>query len=218
MGYLEILERFPPELRGPISDLIEAVEERIIRRIGVTKEDFSRLESIVEQLAQAQKRTEEEVERLSREVTRLSREVDRLSKEVENLSESVRELAEMHKRFERTFESKLGALGARWGLATEMAFKNAIREMLKEVGYDAQGYLEFDQEGFVFGRPDQVELDVVLKDDKLILIEIKSSLSWEEVHTFQRKVEFYERKEGRRADRKIIIAPFVEGERPFEVA
>ncbi len=94
----------------------------------------------------------------------------------------------------------------------------AVFDALKEVGYDAQGYLEFDQEGFVFGRPDQVELDVVLKDDKLILIEIKSSLSWEEVHTFQRKVEFYERKEGRRADRKIIIAPFVEGERPFEVA
>ena len=59
MGYLEILERFPPELRGPISDLIEAVEERIIRRIGVTKEDFSRLESIVEQLAQAQKQLDE---------------------------------------------------------------------------------------------------------------------------------------------------------------
>ncbi|HID55468.1 TPA: DUF3782 domain-containing protein, partial [Candidatus Poribacteria bacterium] len=158
----------------------------------------------LEELAQAQARTEERVEELAQAQARTE--------------EELRKLAEAQKHFQRSFDSKMGALGARWGIHSERTFKNAMREMLREVGYEVERYLQFDEKGMVFGRPDQVELDIVVKDGKLVILEIKSSLSWEEVYTFQKKVEFYESREGRKTDRRIIVSPFVEGERPLDLA
>lgn len=42
-----------------------------------------------------------------------------------------------------------------------------------------------------------------------VLVEIKSSLDHWDVYTFNRIAEFYEHQENRKADRKIIISPFV---------
>jgi hypothetical protein len=113
-------------------------------------------------------------------------------------------------RFERTFESKIGALGARWGLSAESAFRSAMRGILEDMGFQVQRYLKFDKEGKVFDHPDQIELDVVIKDGTLILIEIKSSVSKGDVALFRRKFRFYEETEGKTADRKLIVSPFVE--------
>lgn len=68
----------------------------------------------------------------------------------------------------------------------------------------------WDEEGPVFGRPEQAELDVVVTDGKTVVVEIRSSISRGDVAAFQRKAEFYERREGRRIDRKVIISPFIE--------
>ena len=62
----------------------------------------------------------------------------------------------------------------------------------------------------MFGRPDQVELDVIVRDGKLMLVEIKSSTGRADVAAFHRKVRFYEEREGRQADRRIMVSPFVE--------
>ncbi|MFQ6043647.1 MAG: PD-(D/E)XK nuclease family protein, partial [Candidatus Poribacteria bacterium] len=155
-----------------------------------------RLEAVVEELAQAQKRTEERL--------------TRLESVVEELAQAQKRTEERLDSFERTFESKIGALGARWGLDTESAFRNGMRGILEELDFQIQRYLEFDKEGKVFDQPDQVELDVVIQDGTLILIEIKSSMSRADVTIFQRKIRFYEEQEGKTADRKLIIAPFIE--------
>jgi hypothetical protein len=39
--------------------------------------------------------------------------------------------------------------------------------------------------------------------------ELKASISWEEVVTFNRIASFYEQKTGRRGVRKFLISPFV---------
>lgn len=55
-------------------------------------------------------------------------------------------------------DRKVGALGARWGLLSETAFGDGLAAILeKSFGVDAVNINDYDDEGVVFGRPDQVE-------------------------------------------------------------
>ncbi|GAK57446.1 hypothetical protein U27_04413 [Candidatus Vecturithrix granuli] len=107
-------------------------------------------------------------------------------------------------------DSSIGALGARWGLQTEEAFRNALAAILeRSFGVQVVNVTEFDDTGEVFGHPDQVELDVIIHNGTLILCEIKSSMSRSDVYTFDRKVKFYERLHNCTANRRIIITPMI---------
>jgi len=108
-------------------------------------------------------------------------------------------------------DRSIGALGARWGLNTERSFREALAAILeKSFGVKVINVNEFDDEGMVFGRPEQVELDVVIHNGTLILIEIKSSVSKADLYVFERKVRFYERRHGRKAQRRIVISPMID--------
>jgi hypothetical protein len=108
-------------------------------------------------------------------------------------------------------DRSIGALGARWGLQTEQAFRNALVGILgTSFGVEVLNVTEFDDAGEVFGRPEQVELDIIIQDGLLILCEIKSSISKAEMYIFERKVAFYEKRHERKATRKLAISPMVE--------
>ena len=70
--------------------------------------------------------------------------------------------------------------------------------------------VEYDDEGEVFGRPDQVELDLIIKDGELIICEIESSVSKPDMYMFERKARFYEKKHERQAARILVISPMVD--------
>ena len=111
----------------------------------------------------------------------------------------------------RKYDTTLGALGARWGLRTEASFREAIKGILEEsFPVKVERYLAKDEEGAVFGRPDQIEIDLIIKDGEVIASEIKSSVSKADVLLFLKKVDFYEKKEGVKVKRKVIISPMVE--------
>lgn len=71
----------------------------------------------------------------------------------------------------------IGALGARWGVQSEAAFRNALAGIL-EKSFDIQvlNVNEYDDQGEVFGRPDQIELDIIIKNGLLLICELKSSI------------------------------------------
>ena len=105
----------------------------------------------------------------------------------------------------------LDAVGARWGFASEQSFHNGSKGILENVsGVKVTSVIEFDDEGEVFGRPDQVELDVIIQDGTLILCEIKSSMSKSDMYAFERKARFYEKRHGRQADRLLVVSPMVD--------
>jgi len=130
-----------------------------------------------------------------------------------------------HQEFRETFrhllqriDTGISAIGARWGIFAESAFRNGIQAILEEsFGVQFLHYQGYDETGDVFGHPDQVELDLIIRDSTLIVCEIKSSMSRSDMYTFDRKVRFYERREGRRADRKMVISPMVE-EKALQIA
>ncbi|GAK48889.1 hypothetical protein U14_00100 [Candidatus Moduliflexus flocculans] len=112
--------------------------------------------------------------------------------------------------FAKKYQSDIGAIGSRWGFQSEEAFRTALKGILEQsFGVEVLNVNDFDESGEVFGRPDQVELDVIIKNGLLIVCELKSSMSRSDVYTFDRKVKFYERRHQRTATRRLIITPMM---------
>ena len=105
----------------------------------------------------------------------------------------------------------IGALGARWGLQSETAFRNALAGILEQsFAVEVRRVSEYDDQGVVFGRPDQVELDVIIKDGLLLICELKSSMDKAAMYAFERKARFYEKRHDRKANRLIVISPMID--------
>ncbi|BAP54666.1 hypothetical protein THII_0369 [Thioploca ingrica] len=108
-------------------------------------------------------------------------------------------------------DRSFGALGARWGIQSENTFRNALAAILeKSFQVKVINVNEYDDEGTVFGRPDQVELDVIIKNGLLIICEIKSSVSKSDMYIFERKVRFYEKRHQRQVNRMLVISPMID--------
>jgi len=102
-------------------------------------------------------------------------------------------------------------LGARLGVVSEEAFREGVRALLgRELGWRVERWFGRDDEGLVFGYPRDVEVDVVVRDDRVILVEIKAHASALDVIALLRKAELYRRKTGRAADRLVLIMPYAE--------
>ncbi len=46
---------------------------------------------------------------------------------------------------------KLDALGARWGVVNEDAFRDGVREILRDADYTVEKWLYYDADGYVYG-------------------------------------------------------------------
>jgi len=119
----------------------------------------------------------------------------------------------LEKRVDRGFarlEATLGAIGARWGLMAEESFRSGMAGILRdEFGWQVEHVLIMDTEGYVFGRPDQVEIDIAIHDGAHWLVEIRSSMSKPDMYTFVRKAELYERLREVQVARRIVISPMI---------
>ena len=108
-------------------------------------------------------------------------------------------------------DGSIGALGSRWGLQSEKEFRDALAGILeKNFGVEVVNVNEYDDEGVVFGRPDQVELDVIIQNGLLLICELKSSIDKAGMYIFERKARYYERRHQRTANRLIVISPMID--------
>jgi len=120
-------------------------------------------------------------------------------------------LLEEIRQVNRKQESTIGALGSRWCLNSEASFRNALKGILEDsFAVNVVNVMDFDEDGEVFGRPDQVEIDIIIKNGSVIACEIKSSISKPEMYSFDRKAAFYEKHHHRTVNRKIVISPMVD--------
>ena len=213
MTYSEIFETFPPDLRLPIARLVDTMKEEL----GVKRTDFEDLKTIVKELAQAQQRTEIRLEELAQAQQRTETRLEELAQAQQRTETQLGVLPQAQQktdsaltRFERTFTTQMGGLGSRWGLQTKEAFRQEMRTILQDVGFTTERFLTYDDAAEVFGHPEQIELDVVIKNGKVIVIEIKSSLDRGNTYLFDRKVAFYARHSGRHVDRKLIVTPYAD--------
>jgi hypothetical protein len=195
-------------LEDAVQQLAQA-QQRTELRIEELAQAQARTETRLEELAQAQQRTELHIEELAQAQARTET-------GVQQLRGAMQDLVEAQTQFQRTISIQIGGLGARWGMQTEEAFRQGIRTILQEVGFTSERFLDYDVAGEVFGHPDQVELDVVIKDGRVIVVEIKSALDSGNTYLFDRKVTFYTHKTGRQVNRKLIVTPYADS-RAMEV-
>jgi len=196
-----------------VARLVDALKAEF----DVKRADFDELRGTVQELAAAQARTEIRLEELAAAQARTEVRLDRLTGAVEELAQAQKRTQDELTLFRRTFQSQVGGLGARWGLQTEEAFRHGIRTILNEVGCTTERFLTWDASGEVFDHPEQVALDVVVQNGKVIVVEIKSALDRANTYLFNRKVAFYTRQTGHQVDRKVVVAPYAD-ERAKEVA
>ncbi|CAK0773758.1 DUF3782 domain-containing protein [Gammaproteobacteria bacterium] len=91
---------------------------------------------------------------------------------------------------------------------TEDRFYQILGEIRRDREEQSRRWDEQSRE--VFGHPDQVEIDVIVKNGLLILCELKSSVSKSDIVIFGRKARFYERRHQEKANRLIVISPMID--------
>jgi hypothetical protein len=205
---LPALLREDPELRAYILEL--ARQEFTPRE--ETANRFDRLLAELKRDREAQTRRWEEQARKWEE-QRTERERDR-EEQTRKWEESDARFARVHEEImaqAKKFDRSIGALGARWGMQSEAAFRNALAGILEQhFGVQVLHVDDYDDDGTVFGRPDQVEIDIIIKNGLLLICELKSSMSKSDMYIFERKARFYERRHDRNADRLLVISPMID--------
>jgi hypothetical protein len=135
--------------------------------------------------------------------------------------ETQKEFKQVHEKFEQVHEEikdvlqrqhrTFAAMSARWGMESEKSFRNTLIGVLsKNFGVEVINIVDYDEEGIVYGHPEYVELDIIIKNGLLIVCELKSSISKGEVYIFEHKVRFYEKRYQRPATRLIMISPMID--------
>jgi len=216
------IERLTEELTKLREDMVRGFERH--------DAEFAKLR---EDMVKGFERHDREIQRLTEEMNKLREDMimgfERHDRELERLREDMvkgferhdMEIARLREDMMRGFDAtnrRISALGARWGLESEEAFREGLRGILeKELGLKVERWTAFDETGSVFGHPSQVEVDVAVSDGKVMLIEVSSHVKQADVAALVKKAELYERITGRRPDRLIVVTPFAE-ERAMEAA
>jgi len=174
----EKISDLDPKLRGIFESLIEEVEEKTAT-ITVGISDFKELKDVVkalakalQELAQAQQRTETTMEALARAQERTESEMGSLMKAQE---ESFQRLSD-----------QIAALGARYGIYKEATFRSTILDLLsKTPGVQLR-------EGYYGDR----EVDVIIRDGEHVLLEITSRMHGWDIERIYRSADDYRNREG----------------------
>ncbi|MCC9077144.1 hypothetical protein FKZ61_013630 [Litorilinea aerophila] len=101
MSIISIIQEFPPELQPSMLKLIEALERDLREKYAVRREDFDALRATVQELAEAQRRTEQRVEELAEAQRRTEQRVEELAEAQRRTEQRVEELAEAQRHTEQ---------------------------------------------------------------------------------------------------------------------
>ncbi|WP_148682361.1 PD-(D/E)XK nuclease family protein [Pyrobaculum neutrophilum] len=180
------------DLRTSLDSLIKAVGE-LRDVVAKHSEEIDKLRSAVEELRKA-------VEALTEDVKRHSEAIHAMQNSIERLTSSVT------------------ALGYRHGLFTEEAFRESIRYLLGDLLkiYQIKRWTYYDSEGFVFGRPSVIDVDVLIRDGEHILVGYKAGIDRGDVAELYREGLLYERVNKVRP-RLLIVGPAIR-KRALELA
>ena len=238
---LKRLDTIAEEQRALREEQVRLREEqtKIWKEIESFREEQTRIWKEIQSLREEQTKTWEEIESFREEQTKIWKEIQGLREEqakfreeqtkiweeIQGLKEEQVRLREEQKRtweeierlrsdMERGFElvnRHISALGARWGLMAEEAFREGLRGLLEEeLGLRVERWTAYDEEGYVYGYPSELEVDVAVVDGKTILVEISSHVRPSDVFEFRRKAEVYERKVGVKPHRLLMVTPYAD--------
>jgi hypothetical protein len=193
--------------------------EEILKRLDRNEQELVRLR---EDMTKMFEKHEERFARIEEEIGRIWQELAKLREDMNKLREGMmkgferhdREIAKLREDMMRGFElvnRHISAIGARWGIMAEDAFREELRGILeKEFGVKVERWIARDEDGIVYGFSSVIEVDIAIKDGKTMLIEISSSVDKSKVAAFLRKAQLYEKKTGIKPERLIMVTPYAD--------
>lgn len=171
MSYASIVQDLPQEFQLTMIKLVEAVEQNMREQLAVRREDFDALQSVVRELAEAQKHTEERVEELAEAQKRTEQRLDRLEAVVTELveaqrrtEEEIRKLVESQIRFEEQMRKFEIRQDKSTGLLLEMKYRDKAPAYFGRVLRKVRPVSFQDIEEDLEKLPDYERNDVLLLD------------------------------------------------------
>jgi hypothetical protein len=179
-------------------------------------ENQNRIWEEIRALRENQNKIWEEIRAIKEDIRKLWENQNRMWEEIKSLRENQYKLWEEVRILREDFSKlikRIDALGSRWGILAESAFRNALKGLLeKSFNVKIERWINYDDEGFVYGYPSIVEIDIALRDQELILIEVSSHAKKADILLFNRKAIFYEKKVGKKPSRLIFVTPYAEND------
>jgi len=155
--------------------------------------------------------TKQDIEELKRDLA-TKEDVKRVRQELDDIRKVMATKDDIRK-----LDITITGLGARWGIMNEDAFREGVRELLKDAGWKVSREVLYDKEGYVYGEPSDVEYDVVIRDVAVTLIEITSSLKRGGLPVIRKKRELYEKVKNVKVNLVYLITPFIHDRYPERV-
>ena len=206
-----VITEFPADVQVPMWHFAEWLENRLmiphqdfeelkqtVKRLAEGQERLTaaqeRTETKVEQLAEAQKRTEEKVERLAEAQERLTSAQERTETMMQQLASEMQDLSVAHRALEKSMSDRFAELGSRWGVHNEGTFRETIRGVFK-----CMDGVTVEQ-GFYGGR----QVDVIIRNGQHIMLEITSRMHARDIDNLYKSADNYREKEG--IESKLMVA------------
>lgn len=92
------------------------------------------------------------------------------------------------------------------GVINEETYRVGLKEMLHDIGWKVMHEVITDTEGYVYGRAEETDIDIVISCGKTYLVEITSAVKRADLDVVKRKAELYEELKGVKLDRVIIVS------------
>ena len=145
--------------------------------------------------------------------------LDRITKLEEGFADLGKRFLDLENRFARIEEELRETrrvviiIAHRFGVISEESFRQAMKYVVEDVLGVAkvEKWVYRDDDGYVYGYPSIVEVNVAIKDKEHIIIEVKSRASKADVSELHRIGLLYERRE-KVKPRLVIIAGFVDSD------
>ena len=217
--------------KDDLKDLATKKELEDIRSVMATKDDLRRLEETMAtkkdlRVLEGRMATKDELEGI-RSVMATKKDLEKLATkdELERIRRAMATKEELEKIRSimatkddlRRLENMVAGLGARWGVMSESAYREGLKEILRDAGWTVESLVVTDVKGIVYGRPEEVEIDIVVRDGKVYIVEITSALKRSDLAFISRKAKLYREAKGVEPDRIIVITPFIHDKNPDRI-
>jgi hypothetical protein len=168
---------------------LEEVVERAVRR--ARSEELRDVAEAIKTLADYVKKGFDIIAEQNKIIAEHSKRIEEHSKILAEHSKRLEESAKEVRDLRRT----VTVIAHRFGILSEEGFRDAMRYVVEEVFGVAkvERWVYNDVEGFVYGIPSIVEVNLLIKDKEHILLEVKSRVSRGDVMELHKIRELYEK-------------------------
>ena len=194
--FITLLEE-DKEFRYAVAGLLGL--EEVLKRIDKNTEAITKLQKQVAKLQEQVVKLQEQIAKLQEQVAQHGKAIKSLQEQLIKHSEVIEKLA-----------SSIQAIGMRYGVLTEEAFREGIKYLIKDLleEYKVDKWIYYDKEGFVYGHSSIIEVNVLIKDRECILVEYKSMVDKGDVAELYRIGKLFEREE-KIKPKLLIVSPSI---------